>query len=185
MMNISFSEPERLKAIFDSENREEWQKTSHIIRSLALKENEIIADIGAGTGYFSEIFSHTIKEGKIYSIDCEPNMVAYMRNRFSSEAFNNIKVILSQPDDPSIPPRVDTVFIANTYRFIQDRDAFLNKMRSQTSRKTKFVIVDFRGSNARVSPQLAIDEVQRAGFEVVDFDVAGCPEHYILTFTLN
>ncbi|QMV16876.1 class I SAM-dependent methyltransferase [Vibrio spartinae] len=184
-MNISFSEPERLKEIFDSENREEWQRTSHIIRSLALKEHETIADIGAGTGYFSNLFAQIIRHGKVYAIDCEPNMVAYMQERFSGEAFAQIEIILSQRDNPCIPADAETVFIANTYRFIQERDAFLQKMREQTSRGTKFVLVDYKGSNARVSPQQAMDEVRQAGFEVVNFDTEGCPDHYILTFKTN
>ncbi|KUI98265.1 class I SAM-dependent methyltransferase [Vibrio sp. MEBiC08052] len=181
-MNISFAEPERLKEIFDGENREEWQRTSHIIGSLALKEHEVIADIGAGTGYFSNLFSQIIRQGKIYAIDCEPNMVAYMQARFSDQTFANVRVILSQRDDPCIPADVETVFMANTYRFIQERDAFLLKMREQTTRDTKFVFVDYKGSNARVSPQQAMNEVRQAGFEVIDFDIDGCPDHYILTF---
>ncbi|MFC3024870.1 class I SAM-dependent methyltransferase [Vibrio zhugei] len=181
-MGISFSEPERLKEVFDSENREEWQRTSHITRCLDLKDNETIADVGAGTGYFSSIFSQIVKNGQVYSIDSEPNMVAYMQNRFSDEVFDNIQVVLSQPDNPCIPLGVDIVFMANTYRFIPERVAFLQKMRSQTVLNTKFVIVDFKGSNARVSPQLAIEEVGEAGFEVMDFDADGCPDHYILTF---
>lgn len=79
-------------------------------------------------------------------------MVAYMQNRFSDEVFDNIQVVLSQPDNPCIPLGVDILFMANTYRFISERVAFLQKMRSQTVPNTKFVIVDFKGSNARVSP---------------------------------
>ncbi|KUI98280.1 hypothetical protein [Vibrio sp. MEBiC08052] len=75
-------------------------------------------------------------------------------------------------DDPCIPADVETVFMANTYRFIQE----------QTTRDTKFVFVDYKGSNARVSPQQAMNEVRQAGFEVIDFDIDGCPDHYILTF---
>ncbi len=182
-MGISFSEPERLKDIFDAEHREEWQKTSHIVQMLALKENEVIADIGAGTGYFSNIFSQIVKKGKVYAIDCEPNMVVYMQNRFSDTDFAHLTVIQSQYEDPCIPVGTDTVFLANTYRFIQNRGEFLNKMREQTKPGTRFVFVDFKGSHARVSPQMAIDEVQNAGFTVQEFDTKGCPDHYILMFS--
>ncbi|PWI32427.1 class I SAM-dependent methyltransferase [Vibrio albus] len=182
-MGISFSEPERLKEIFDAEHREEWQKTSHIMSSLALRENEVIADIGAGTGYFSNLFSQTIKSGKVYAIDCEPNMVAYMKNRFSESGFAHLTVVQSEADDPCIPAGVNTVFLANTYRFILKRNEFLQKMREQTAPGTRFVFVDFKGSHARVSPQMAMDEVQGAGFKVLNFDAEGCPDHYILTFS--
>lgn len=181
-MGISFSEPERLKEIFDSQTREEWQKTSHIMQTLDLQAGEIIADVGAGTGYFSNIFAQRLPDGKVYAIDCEPNMIAYMDKRFNEAQQTNIHTILSQPTDPCIPAEVNTVFLANTYRFIQHRQAFLQHIFEQTEANTRYVFVDFKGANARVSPQMAIDEIQDAGFSVVDFDTNGCPDHYILTF---
>lgn len=181
-MGISFSEPERLKEIFDSSNREEWQKTSHILRTLDLKDDDIIADIGAGTGYFSNIFSQEVKNGRVYAIDCEPNMVCYMKNRFSENECANIQTILSRADDPCIPSDTNIVFLANTYRFIQERDTFLLRIREQTGAETKFVFVDFRGSHARISQQMAMEEVKNAGFEVMTVDSSGCPDHYILIF---
>lgn len=182
-MNISFAEPERLKAIFDAENREEWQKTSHIMHILALKEDDIIADIGAGTGYFSHIFSQKIRRGKVYAIDCETNMVQHLRERFRADNCAHVQVIESEPDNPCIPADVNIVFLANTYRFIERRKAFLQKMRQQTRSGTRFVIVDFKRANARVLPQTAMDEIKDAGFTVLQFDLQSCPDHYILTFT--
>ena len=158
------------------------RKTSYIINKLQLKSDAVIADIGAGTGYFSNIFSQIVCDGKVYSIDCEANMVKYMKERFKDEAFHNVEVLQSTYEDPCVPSRTDIVFIANAYRFIIDRDIFLNNLFKQTRQDTQFVFVDFKGSNARVSPSMVISEVKEAGFEVVDFDTEGCPDHYILTF---
>ena len=182
-MSISFAEPERLKEIFDGENREEWQKTSYIIKKLDLKNDVVIADVGAGTGYFSNIFSQIAINGKVYPIDCEINMVNYMKDRFGHDDFHNVEVLQSQLDDPCLPRQVDLIFIANAYRFITDRSTFLNKLFQQTKPDARFVFVDFKGSNARVSPSMAVDEVKDAGFEIVDLDTKGCPDHYILTFS--
>jgi len=99
-MSISFADPERLKEVFDGENREEWQKTSYIIKKLDLNNNVVIADVGAGTGYFSNLFSQIAVKGKVYAIDCEINMVNYMKNRFNSADFHNVEVLQSQLDDP-------------------------------------------------------------------------------------
>ena len=182
-MGISFSEPERLKEIFDGENREEWQKPSHILQTLALKPSDMIADVGAGTGYFSNLFSSQVGSGKVFAIDCEANMVSYMRERFSEPKYANVEVHQSYKDDPCIPSEANIVFLANTYRFITGRVDFLAKAKQQVVKGTRFVIVDFKGSNARVSPQQVIVEVEQAGFRTVDFDDTGCPDHYILTFT--
>lgn len=181
-MGISFSDPERLKEIFDAENREEWQKTSYIMKYLQLNSNTIIADVGAGTGYFSDLFSQKLSDGKVYAIDCETNMVTYLKNRFSNSRLNNVDIIQSKGEDPCIPVNVDMVFIANTYRFINDRATFLCNLFQQVESHTRLVFVDFKGSHARVSADMAINEVQQAGFEIINLDITGCPDHYILTF---
>ena len=178
---ISFAEPERLSEIFDSENREEWQNTSFILETLGLKPNAVIADVGAGTGYFSNLFALQVTEGKVYAMDAELNMVGYMEDRFAN-GFTNITVLKSELDDPCIPEDTDVVFLANVYRFIQQRDEFLSRMLQQVDQKTEIVFVDFKGANARVSPQQAAQEVESAGFRVTSMDLENCPDHYVMKF---
>ena len=180
---ISFAEPERLSEIFDSDNREEWQNTSHILRALDLKDDAIIADVGAGTGYFTEQFAKQLPNGKVYAIDNEANMVAYMNRRFGNTEFTNIHIHQSTSIDPCLPKGVDVVFLANVYRFIRERDTFLANLYEQTTANTSIVFVDFRGEHARVSPQTASEEVIKAGFEINTMDTEGCPDHYIMTFS--
>ncbi|WP_070972206.1 class I SAM-dependent methyltransferase [Vibrio sonorensis] len=178
-MGISFSEPEKLKEIFDGPNRSQWQGTEYILSSLAIRKDDIIADVGAGTGYFSRLFAERVTQGKVYSIDAEPNMVSYMKQRFST-SFENVQVIQSEPDNPHIPADTKLVFIANTYRFIEDRMRFLSNLKSQTSPTTRFVVIDIKGNRGQVPSDKAISEWENAGFMVEIFDEDGCPEHFIL-----
>ena len=180
--SISFDEPSRLTEIFDAPHREEWQNTSHILRTMNISENAVIADVGAGTGYFSNLFAELTPKGLVYAIDAEPNMVAWMEKRFSEDGVTNITPKLCTLTDPKLPEDLDIVFVANTYRFIQQRPEYLAKIFAQISHKTKVVFVDFRGSNARVTPVMAMNEVQEAGFQIEAMDTDGCPDHYIMTF---
>ncbi|MCG6200623.1 class I SAM-dependent methyltransferase, partial [Psychromonas antarctica] len=123
-----------------------------------------------------------ISNGKVYSIDCESNMVTYLKNRFSHDSFHNVNIIQSRMEDPCIPADVDMVFVANTYRFINNRAVFLRNLYQQVKQHTQLIFVDFKGCHARVSPDMAINEVQQAGFKVGNLDISGCPDHYILTF---
>lgn len=177
---ISFAEAERLSEIFDSENREEWQKTSKILQFLNFAGDESVADVGAGTGYFSNIFSSQLKQGHVFAIDPEPNMVSHMAKRFAET--ENVSVLQSEHLDPCIPENTDVVFLANVYRFIQTRDTFLQNMYQQTKADARFVFVDFKGESARVSLPTAIDEIKAAGFQIERFDIESCPDHYILAF---
>ena len=179
---ISFAEPEKLSEIFDASHRQEWQNTSHILDTLNLSDDDTIADVGAGTGYFTALFSDRIRSGKIFAIDAEPNMVSYMNNHFANEQRNNIETGLCTLTDPCLPENLNIVFLANTYRFIENRSEFLKNLHNQVSDNTRVMFVDFKGSHARVSPETAMDEVTSAGFEIDHFDQDGCPDHYILTF---
>lgn len=180
---ISFSEAERLSQIFDAENREEWQRTSRILDKLALQPDTVIADVGAGTGYFSQLFAECVPQGKVYALDTEPNMLAYMERRFAQEAFTNIVVQPSQHGDPQLPAGLDIIFLANVYRFIRDRQAFLVQLYQQCEPHTCGMFVDLKHEQAQVSPQQVVTEIEATGFKVVELDMVSCPNHYILQFS--
>ena len=179
---ISFSEAERLSLIFDAENREEWQRTSHILQSLNLRPTMKVADVGAGTGYFTQLFATLLPQGIVYALDAEPNMVRFMEERFQHREDANIQLQLCDALNPQLPADLDVVFLANVYRFIKQRDTFLANLYQQVQPNTLIMFVDFRHSHARVSPQQAMDEVTRAGFTIETMDMSGCPDHYILRF---
>ncbi|MGL5046811.1 MAG: class I SAM-dependent methyltransferase [Shewanella sp.] len=179
---IFFSEPERLSLIFDAPNRQEWQNTSRILEVLELRSDMIVADVGAGTGYFTALLAERLPLGHVYAIDPELNMVRHMQTRFADTKLGAITVRQSLPTDPCLPNHCDLVFLANVYRFIYDRPLFLMHLHQQISTQTRVVFVDFKGSNARVSPEQAVTEVMAAGFTVQELDINSCPDHYIMHF---
>ncbi|MXR37050.1 class I SAM-dependent methyltransferase [Craterilacuibacter sinensis] len=179
---ISFSEPERLSLIFDAPDRQEWQNTSRILEVLELRSDMIVADVGAGTGYFTALLAERLPQGHVYAIDPEPNMVRHMQTRFADSKMGAITVSQSLLTDPCLPSYCDLVFLANVYRFIHDRPLFLTHLYQQILTQTRVVFVDFKGSNARVSPAQAVAEVVAAGFTVRELDESSCPDHYIMHF---
>lgn len=179
---VSFTEPEKLALIFDGENRQQWQNTRYIMDTLNVGPGSIIADIGAGTGYFCQQFINNTPAEKIYAIDLEPNMLTYLQQRFANQP--RIVCRACEPANPHLPDDVDTVFIANSYRFITERTEFLARLYEQLPQKARVIIVDFKGSNARVTPEMAMKEVISESFEIYHYDRDGCPDHYILSFRL-
>lgn len=177
---VSFAEPERLSVIFDSPQREEWQKSRQIIARLGLTPTMRIADVGAGTGYFSRQFAALLPKGRVYAIDSEPNMVAHMRRRFADEQIGNIEVRLSEPDHPALPADLDWVFLANVYRFIPQRQAFLAQIFAGMPSGARLMLVDLATIHAHPSPDQVIDELKAAGFELRELDMHTCPTHYLL-----
>lgn len=176
-----FAQAEKLSQIFDSETREQWQGTAHILAKLALTPNQRIADIGAGTGYFSALFANALPQGHVYALDTEPNMVAFMRERFTKARYSNVTVAQSGPINPCLPEHLDVIFMANVYRFIQDRGAFLHALHQQSEPHARIVFIDLKQSQ-RLCAQDVEQEVMAAGFLIEELDMTGCPDHYILSF---
>lgn len=177
----SFAEPERLTLIFDAPDREDWQKTSRILAQMDLQPAMRIADVGAGTGYFSQLFAERVPDGRVYALDNEPNMVAHMQRRFADAGTAQVEVRQSQAADPCLPAGLDWVFMANVYRFIADRAGFLARLHAQMAERTRGLLVDFKGSPV-VPAEVACAELQAAGFVVSLCDLDTCPDHFVLHF---
>ena len=94
----SFGGAEKWAQVFDDPQRDAWQKPHDVIQALALKPDAIVADIGAGTGYFSMRFAHMLPQGRVYGVDIEPDMVRYLAERAKREHLENVVAIAGTPD---------------------------------------------------------------------------------------
>ena len=80
-----FEDAEKWAKEFDNPERDAWQKPEEILDALHLQRTSLVADIGAGTGYFSVRIARRIPEGKIFAADTEPNVVRYLGERARPE----------------------------------------------------------------------------------------------------
>ena len=97
-----FEDAEKWAKEFDNPERDAWQKPEEILDALHLQRTSLVADIGAGTGYFSVRIAKRIPEGKIFAADTEPNMVRYPPNRLMSLLWSTLITISAT--DPNISP---------------------------------------------------------------------------------
>ena len=70
-----FKDADKWAHVFDDPKRDEWQKPHQVIQVLKLAPDAIVADVGAGTGYFSARLATMLPKGKVYAGDVEPDMV--------------------------------------------------------------------------------------------------------------
>src|SRR5262245_63558641 len=105
-----------------------------------------VADLGAGTGYFSVHLAKAVGEkGKVLAIDVEPNLVAYMKDRATKARLPQMTAVLAPPDDPKLPPRgVDLVLVVDTWHHIDDRLSYLKKLAAGLKPGGRVAVVDFK-----------------------------------------
>lgn len=170
--------------VLEDPSRDAWQKPHEVIQALALRPDEVIADIGAGTGYFSRRFAR--HAGKVLAVDVDPKLL----ERARQGAPPNLETVLAAPDDPKLPAAaVDTIFFCNVLHHIANRPAYYPKLARALKPGGRIVIVEFYKRPLPVGPPPAMKlteeevaaELKAAGFaRTKSFDML--PHQYFLVF---
>ncbi|MSV30868.1 MAG: class I SAM-dependent methyltransferase [Bryobacterales bacterium] len=170
--------------ILEDPKRDSWQLPQMVVTQLGLKPEEVVADIGAGTGYFARRFSK--HAGKVYAVDIDEKLLAISRK----DAPANLVTVLAAPDDPKLPAGgVDTIFFCDVLHHVENRTAYYRKLEKALKPGGRVVIVDFHKKPLPIGPpesmKLAeaevIAEFKAAGFRLSrTFD--GLPYQYFLEF---
>ena len=188
----SFGDAQKWAHVFDDPSRDAWQKPHEVIAALGLPPDAVVADLGAGTGYFSVRLANMLSRGRVYAVDIEPDMVKYLGERAKREGLSNLAPVLGKADDPRLPEKVDLVLLVDVYHHIDDRSRYFRHLAGSLKPGGRVAIIDFRmdAENgppraARIAPDEVRAEMAAAGFAQatsgasLDF----LPEQYFLIFS--
>lgn len=183
-----FHGAEHWARVFDDPGRDAWQKPHEVIQALQLRPDAVVADIGAGTGYFSMRLAHGVPQGKVYAVDAEPDMVAHLKRRAEEAGLANVQAVQAAGDDPRLPEKVDVVLFVDVYHHIGNRVRYFSRLRESLKPGGRLAIVDFRldspmgpARSGRVAPDAVKRELAQAGYTLAaehDF----LPHQYYLVF---
>jgi predicted methyltransferase len=184
-----FGDADKWAEVFDDPKRDSWQKPHDIIKALALKPDAVVADIGAGTGYFTMRFARALPRGKVYAVDLEPDMVKHLAARAKREHLANVIAVQAAMDDARLPEKVDVALFVDTYHHIDDRRRYFAKLKESLKPGGRVAIIDFTldaetgpPPRARVSPERVKSELAAAGYKLAD-EPTFLENQYFLVFT--
>ena len=168
-----FADVEHWRRVFDDPARDAWQKPRELVAALALRPGMWVADLGAGTGYFSRYLDAAVGPmGVVFAVDTEPNLVDHLRTRAEQEKTTVIPVLASF-SDARLPPRaLDLVLIVDTYHHLDDRLTYLQRLGRALKPDGRIAIVDWQQRELPIGPPLehklareqVIEEMQAAGY---------------------
>jgi SAM-dependent methyltransferase len=189
--HMDFSEVERFARHFDSPDRDAWQKPNDVVKWIDLRPGHVVADIGAGTGYFLSYWSKAVgPKGRVLALDVEPNMVEYMNRRIRRSGLTNVEARIVAPDDPNLPDGgVDRIVIVDTWHHIDDRPLYTAKLARALSAGGSVAVVDFTldsdmgpPKEHRLPPEDVVKELEAGGLrgEIVNETL---PKQYVVRGT--
>lgn len=126
------------------QRRDGWQKSEEIFAAMGIKPGAVVADVGAGGGYFTTRLSRAVTEqGRVYAVDVGADVVRRLRNRVSAEGLSNVEVVHGTADDPNLPAAsLDAALIVNAYHEMSEHRAMLARLKAALKPTGRLVIVE-------------------------------------------
>ena len=174
-------------AVMDT-NRDSWQRPD-IVSSLITRPDMTVVDLGAGTGYFVDLFSPQLPEGKIIALDPETSLITWMEERKKRDSLDNVSIHHIAGNDPGLDQlsdEIDLLFVGYTYFHFDDPVTyFRDKVYPYVQDKTVVAIADMAPAQGQarhtVSEQQVIIEMAEAGFELKE-EPTTLYDQYLLIF---
>ncbi|MEZ5894551.1 MAG: class I SAM-dependent methyltransferase [Parvularculaceae bacterium] len=177
-------------------SRELYSAREAVADAIALKEGAVVADIGAGTGLYSLLFSERVgPSGRVFAEDIEPMFLNLINQRAEDAGASNVTAVLGRENDVSLPDNaIDVVFIADTYHYFEDRESVMKTVYRALKPGGSLVIVDYDlkpdqprpedKAQVRFGKAGVVSEIEFIGFKLADdIAVPGLSENYFLRFT--
>jgi precorrin-6B methylase 2 len=132
--------------------REAEEAPSKAIAALHLAPGSVVADVGAGSGYYSVRLAKVVgPKGRVVATDLQPGMLDLLRARVTREQLTNVEVVQGRADDPVLPSKTfDLVLMVDVYHELASPQVFVRKLKEALKPDGRLVLIEFRGEDPQV-----------------------------------
>jgi len=190
-MHQLHGDPKSYIGALEDPNRDAYQKPHEVLTALKIKPGEVIADIGAGSGYFTFGLAQWVGEtGKVYAVDVSPEMVRHVNRRIREAKTTNVVTVLADNDDPLLPDQsVNRFFICDVWHHVENQTKYLSLMKKMLKPGGEIVMIDFHKKELPIGPPMPmkisrdalIQQMQTNGFRLSK-EHTFLPYQYFLVF---
>jgi ubiquinone/menaquinone biosynthesis C-methylase UbiE len=190
-MHQLHDDPKAYIGALEDPKRDSYQKPHEVLTALKITPGEVIADIGAGSGYFTFRLSHFVgAKGKVYAVDVSPEMILHINRRIRDLKATNVITVLADPDDPLLPENsINRFFFSESWHHIENQSKYLALMKKLLKPGGEIVMIDFQKKELPIGPPMQmkisredlIKQMQTNGFRLTK-EHTFLPYQYFLVF---
>jgi len=171
-------------------SREKEENVSTLIQNMKIESNDIIADIGAGSGYHSFRMASLAKNGVVYAVDIQSEMLAAINRRIELNKIKNIKTILGNEKSIQLPNNsVDKILMVDVYHEFNFPREMIRSIKNALKPNGKLFLVEYRDEDPRIpikkihkmSEKQAEKEMDAAGFKLIE-NMSNLPWQHCMIF---
>lgn len=166
------------------------EQPQKVIAALDLKPTDVVADIGAGTGYFSFRIASTLPQGKVYAVDVQPEMIEILNAFKAEKQIANVEPILSSVTSPNLPENsVDLALMVDVYHELEYPREMMSAIAQSVKPGGRIVLVEYRGENPfvmikplhKMTQKQAKKELQALGLTYLE-TINSLPQQHVMIF---
>jgi ubiquinone/menaquinone biosynthesis C-methylase UbiE len=132
-------------------DRAKEEQPQKMVAALKLKSTDVVADIGAGTGYISQLIAPQVPEGKVLAVDVQPEMVELLKQRINKDKIANIQPQLGTEKSPELPPAsIDLAIMVDAYHEFSYPQEMMTGIVSALKPGGRVVLTEYRGEDPLV-----------------------------------
>lgn len=174
----------------DRAERESEERPSLLIERLRLKPADVVADIGAGTGYFTFPIAARVPRGKVVAVDIQPEMLALIADKQRGSGVANVELLLGSIDDPKLPPAsIDLALLVDVYHEFSHPREMMTAIVRALRPGGRVALVEYRAEDPNVpilaahkmSEAQAVKEMALVGLKLKQ-NIGGLPWQHLMVF---
>lgn len=149
---ISFVMGFQGKDWLERRSREQEESVSLAIENLPVTEGSVVADLGAGSGYYTFRIAPKVPEGKVYAVEIQDEAIQYLANRSKELGFDNVIPVKGTETSPNLPEnKIDLVIMVDVYHELEYPVEMLAAIRKSLKPDGKILLIEYRGEDPAVA----------------------------------
>lgn len=147
-------------------SRMQEEQTALAIKNLPVGKNSVVADVGAGSGFYTFKIAERVPDGKVYAVEIQDDAIAYLQQKSKDLKLNNVAVVKGSATGPNLPKQaIDLVIMVDVYHELEHPKAFLEAIKVALKPGGKLLLLEYKAEdpNVRIKAEhkMSVAQVQR------------------------